>query len=52
VFVLMIGGGALAACGQSGGGGLFQTAFGESPSTTLRRSPGLGIIDPTFADSA
>jgi AraC-like DNA-binding protein len=32
--------------------GTYQTAFGESPSTTLRRSPGSGILDPTFADSA
>jgi AraC-like DNA-binding protein len=30
----------------------YQAAFGESPSTTLRRSPGSGLIDPTFADSA
>jgi AraC-like DNA-binding protein len=32
--------------------GAYRDAFGESPSTTLRRSPGSGIIDPTFADSA
>ena len=32
--------------------GAYRTAFGESPSTTLRRSPGSGMIDPTFADSA
>jgi AraC-like DNA-binding protein len=32
--------------------GAYQTAFGESPSTTLRRSPGPGILDPTFANSA
>jgi AraC-like DNA-binding protein len=32
--------------------GAYRAAFGESPSTTLRRSPGSGIIDPTFADSA
>jgi AraC-like DNA-binding protein len=32
--------------------GAYQTAFGESPSTTLRRSRGPGIIDPRFADSA
>jgi AraC-like DNA-binding protein len=32
--------------------GAYRTAFGESPSTTLRRSRGPGILDPTFADSA
>jgi AraC-like DNA-binding protein len=32
--------------------GAYRTAFGESPSTTLQRSPGSGILDPTFADSA
>jgi AraC-like DNA-binding protein len=32
--------------------GAYWTAFGESPSTTLRRSPSPGIIDPTFANSA
>jgi AraC-like DNA-binding protein len=32
--------------------GAYRNAFGESPSTTLQRSPGSGIIDPTFADSA
>ena len=30
----------------------YRTAFGESPSTTLRRSPGSGILDPIFADFA
>jgi len=30
----------------------YQTAFGEAPSTTLRRSPGPGILDPIFADFA
>ncbi len=30
----------------------YRTAFGEAPSTTLRRSSGSGILDPTFADSA
>jgi AraC-like DNA-binding protein len=30
----------------------YRNLFGESPSTTLRRSPGSGIIDPIFADSA
>jgi AraC-like DNA-binding protein len=30
----------------------YRNAFGESPSTTLRRSPGSGMIEPTFADSA
>jgi AraC-like DNA-binding protein len=30
----------------------YQTAFGESPSTTLRRSPGPGILGPIFAGSA
>jgi AraC-like DNA-binding protein len=32
--------------------GAYQTAFGESPSATLRRSPGPGIFGTTFADSA
>ena len=32
--------------------GAYQTAFGESPSATLRRSRGPGMLDPTFADSA
>jgi transcriptional regulator GlxA family with amidase domain len=32
--------------------GAYRNVFGESPSTTLRRSPGSGIIDLTFADSA
>jgi AraC-like DNA-binding protein len=32
--------------------GAYQTAFGESPSTTLRRAPGSGILDPIFANSA
>jgi AraC-like DNA-binding protein len=32
--------------------GIYRTAFGEAPSTTLRRSPGPGIFGPTFADSA
>jgi AraC-like DNA-binding protein len=32
--------------------GAYQTAFGESPSTTLRRAPGSGILGATFADSA
>ena len=30
----------------------YQTAFGESPSTILRRSPGTRILGTTFADSA
>jgi AraC-like DNA-binding protein len=30
----------------------YQTAFGESPSTTLRRRPGSGIFEPTSAGSA
>jgi AraC-like DNA-binding protein len=30
----------------------YRTAFGEPPSTTLRRAPGLGIFRTTFADSA
>jgi transcriptional regulator GlxA family with amidase domain len=30
----------------------YQTLFGELPSTTLRRSPGSGILGPTLADSA
>jgi AraC-like DNA-binding protein len=29
-----------------------RAAFGESPSTTLRGSPGSGILGPKFADSA
>jgi transcriptional regulator GlxA family with amidase domain len=32
--------------------GAYRSAFGESPSTTLRRSPESGIIDSTFAESA
>jgi AraC-like DNA-binding protein len=32
--------------------GVYRTTFGESPSTTLGRSLGSGIIDPTFARSA
>jgi AraC-like DNA-binding protein len=32
--------------------GAYQTALGESPSATLRRSRGPGMLDPTFADSA
>ena len=32
--------------------GAYQTAFGESPSTTLRRAPGPGVLNPIFADSA
>jgi len=32
--------------------GAYQTAFGEAPSTTLRRAPEPGILDPIFADSA
>jgi AraC-like DNA-binding protein len=32
--------------------GAYRTAFGEAPSTTLRRAPGSGIFGPTFADSA
>ena len=30
----------------------YRNAFGEAPSTTLRRAPGPGILDPIFADSA
>jgi AraC-like DNA-binding protein len=30
----------------------YRTAFGESPSTTLRRAPESGIFGPTFAGSA
>ena len=30
----------------------YRTEFGELPSTTLRRVPGSGILDPTFAESA
>jgi transcriptional regulator GlxA family with amidase domain len=32
--------------------GAYRTAFGESPSTTLRRAPGSEIFGTTFADSA
>ena len=32
--------------------GAYRTAFGESPSTTLRRLPGPGILGPTSAGSA
>jgi transcriptional regulator GlxA family with amidase domain len=32
--------------------GAYRTAFGESPSTTLRRSPGLGMLGSTSAGSA
>jgi AraC-like DNA-binding protein len=32
--------------------GAYRTAFGESPSTTLRRAPGSGILGTTFANSA
>jgi AraC-like DNA-binding protein len=32
--------------------GAYRTVFGESPSTTLRRSPGPGILGPTSANSA
>jgi AraC-like DNA-binding protein len=32
--------------------GAYRTAFGEAPSTTLRRSPDSGILGPTSADSA
>jgi AraC-like DNA-binding protein len=32
--------------------GAYRTAFGESPSTTLRRTPGSGILGTTFANSA
>jgi AraC-like DNA-binding protein len=32
--------------------GIYRTAFGEAPSTTLRRSPGSGIFGTIFADSA
>jgi len=32
--------------------GAYRNVFGESPSTTLRRSRESGIIDPRFADSA
>jgi AraC-like DNA-binding protein len=32
--------------------GAYRTAFGESPSTTLRRAPGSGIFGTTFAGSA
>ncbi len=31
---------------------VYRTQFGESPSTTLRRAPGWGILDQTFAESA
>ena len=30
----------------------YRTEFGELPSTTLRRTPGSGILAPTFAESA
>jgi AraC-like DNA-binding protein len=30
----------------------YRTAFGESPSTTLRRAPGSGMVRPKFAESA
>ena len=32
--------------------GVYQSAFGETPSTTLRRLPGLESVGPIFADSA
>ena len=32
--------------------GIYQNAFGELPSTTLRRGPGSGIFDPKIAGSA
>ena len=32
--------------------GAYRNAFGEAPSTTLRRAPGSGILGITFADSA
>jgi transcriptional regulator GlxA family with amidase domain len=32
--------------------GAYQTAYGEAPSTTFRRSPRPGIFGPIFADSA
>jgi AraC-like DNA-binding protein len=32
--------------------GAYRTAFGESPSTTLRRAPGSGIFGKTFANFA
>ena len=32
--------------------GAYRNAFGESPSTTLRRAPGSGIFGTTFANSA
>ena len=32
--------------------GTYRNAFGESPSTTLRRAPGSGIFGITFANSA
>ena len=32
--------------------GAYRTAFGKSPSTTLRRTPGSGILSTTFANSA
>ena len=31
---------------------VYRTEFGELPSTTLRRTPGSGILAPTFAESA
>jgi AraC-like DNA-binding protein len=32
--------------------GAYRNAFGEAPSTTLRRAPGPGVLNPIFADSA
>jgi transcriptional regulator GlxA family with amidase domain len=32
--------------------GVYRTAFGESPSITLQRSPGSGIFDPKIAGTA
>jgi AraC-like DNA-binding protein len=32
--------------------GAYRNVFGESPSTTLRRSPGPGVLGPTSANSA
>jgi AraC-like DNA-binding protein len=32
--------------------GAYRNTFGESPSTTLRRTPGSGILGTTFANSA
>ena len=31
--------------------GVYQSAFGETPSATLRRLPGSGSISPKFAES-